>query len=272
MTHSDDCPIQTESWQGKERFDNEYLSKGIPVLLKGVRGDNWTLSNCVLPQDLIDNKSIVDVSHGTEETSIPTSKTTMTLSDYVRRVSESTSEAAGYLKQQDMSTIFQEGSLPIDTHDIIPSKYWCTTYFWMGPMGSRTGLHNDDEHSFLLQIYGTKTVKLLKPEYAEHCLPNSKYDSGTNCFDFDPFSDNDANPHLAPYIQEATLHPGDALLIPKFWLHSTQAASTSISLNIFVSTLSEQIFEGINRNVLHYLHQMGFYKPGNCVCHAAPTG
>ena len=269
MQEGEDGSIQTLQWKDKEWFGTECIENGKPVKLQNVRGNGWKLSHCIEPNHLKNKTSTVWVSHGNEETGSPTKKTKMKLNDYVSRLSSS-SLNIGYLKQQESSEILDD-DFPIKPHSIVPKEYWCTSYFWMGPSGSKTGLHNDDEHSFLLQIYGTKQVKLLHPKYSKYCYANKKYDSGTTCYDFDPYdpdySNHDNAKDISRYFIDVSLSPGEALLIPKNWLHCTTATSISISLNIFISTFSEQIFEGIPRRIFDYLHGFGIYKPGHCVCH-----
>mmetsp|Transcript_25300 Transcript_25300/g.35337 ORF Transcript_25300/g.35337 Transcript_25300/m.35337 type:complete len:203 (+) Transcript_25300:3-611(+) len=156
-------------------------------------------------------------------------------------------------------------------------------YLWIGPKGSMTGLHNDDEDNVLCQIKGTKIVKLFPPHTRPYLYPNDKYDSGTECCDYDAFKDwkktarsrqvFQRNFNLARKAGAALrfkLEEGDMLFIPKFWYHQVLTESEySISINQFSSTTAEFISYGIQREMLSMLHQLGLYGTKSCVCHAS---
>eukprot|EP00469_Lotharella_globosa_P016675 CAMPEP_0167830752 /NCGR_PEP_ID=MMETSP0112_2-20121227/13159_1 /TAXON_ID=91324 /ORGANISM="Lotharella globosa, Strain CCCM811" /LENGTH=54 /DNA_ID=CAMNT_0007735131 /DNA_START=1 /DNA_END=162 /DNA_ORIENTATION=+ len=50
-------------------------------------------------------------------------------------------------------------------------------------------MHNDDENNVLNQIFGEKTVILYPPRARPYLRVNKKYDSGTECCDFDAFEE-----------------------------------------------------------------------------------
>jgi ribosomal protein L16 Arg81 hydroxylase len=151
-----------------------------------------------------------------------------------------------------------------------PNIAWSTVFMWIGGAGAATGIHSDDENNILAQVRGRKRVRVWPPSQAQCLYPNDKYDSGTICCDVNPEA-----PDLAahPRFQEAdgfvvTLEPGDGIYIPKYWWHCTKSETASVSINYFASTWWEWLTVGIARIVGEWLHNLGLYRRGNCVCHS----
>eukprot|EP01064_Diplonema_japonicum_P008275 TRINITY_DN1575_c3_g1_i1.p1 TRINITY_DN1575_c3_g1~~TRINITY_DN1575_c3_g1_i1.p1 ORF type:complete len:271 (+),score=21.01 TRINITY_DN1575_c3_g1_i1:60-872(+) len=252
-------------WMGNGRFISEYVQKGTPVVLRGVGVKRWNAIGKWTPEMFKDVEEPVWISVGNEECSSKTIKKKIPLGEYCERLE------GGYLKQFELETITGDFSKEISPIDLFDTEYYGSQYFWMGPAGCTTGLHHDDEHSLLCQIYGEKTVFLLPPGEAKNCYKNEKYDSGTTCFDFTPatpdFTLHPKATTTAAKILKTTLLPGDAVLIPKYWLHSTTTPTPSMSINLFASTFYEQATDGLIRRFYDFLHRIGVYKASYCVCH-----
>ena len=150
-----------------------------------------------------------------------------------------------------------------------PMSFVKSYFFWMGPKGTRTGLHYDtDYRNILCQIYGRKRIILFNPSQTKYMYPSKKFDNGALLSKIDFW-----NPDLgrfpkfrkAKYI-EIILHPGQMLYIPPYWWHAVENLDT----NIAISVRTENIFSSLNKvpNLLKTtLHYSGLYKKGNCVCH-----
>jgi lysine-specific demethylase 8 len=192
---------------------------------------------------------------------------------------EETSSSSGYLKQFDLRTF------PILRKDVAPeemfrppsNQWWWwfpmfgTCNLWMGDSRSnKTGLHNDDEENVLCQVSGEKRVLLISPKERENVYVNKLFDSGTECCDVDVSSPDLLRHPLFAQVQQiycVTLRAGDVLFIPKFWFHEVRPISTSISINYFSSTWIQKIWCGTSRFFWDFLHRLGLYKRGQCVCH-----
>ena len=148
-----------------------------------------------------------------------------------------------------------------------------TRYLWMGGRGASTGLHNDDECNCLLILHGSKRVKLWPPECRRHLAVNRKYDSGTECCDVDAEVGEDEILRRHPCYRGCpaplviTLEAGEALFIPRFWYHSVSSLSTSVSVNVFLSTPLALLRWGPRRALLGALHALGAWRD-DCVCHS----
>jgi len=141
---------------------------------------------------------------------------------------------------------------------------------WVAQASAVTGAHTDDEHNVLLVLAGSKVVTLVHPDDAVLCAPNGKYDSGTVCFDADI-----ETPDFIKYPglrharrQTVWLGPGDALVLPHGWVHQVRSPEASVSVNVFASTPLEAITHGLVRGLAQWLHGIGIYRWGHCVCHS----
>ena len=209
----------------------------------------------------------VQAAHTIEERE-QTHKSTVPLSAYLDAV-HAGSTSAGYVKQLSLLAVLPDlkqdlGSLPFS------SAYWShTMYAWIGGPGSMTGLHDDDEDNVLIALHGKKHVRLAAPSAAAHLHIGPKYDSGTRCaynslFDAAEVARIRA---LQVPVYDVILEPGDALLFPRYWWHEVLGIGPNIALNVFVSTLPQACTVGVCRGVGIVLHELGWWKSAECVCH-----
>jgi hypothetical protein len=88
---------------------------------------------------------------------------------------------------------------------------------WFGPGGTITPLHHDDRNNVIVQIMGSKQVRLYPAACAPLMAQVRSWFAGS-----DPGSN-------APEIR-VTLTAGDALFIPAGWWHALEAEAISITL------------------------------------------
>jgi hypothetical protein len=111
---------------------------------------------------------------------------------------------------------------------------------------------------------------VLPPECAKNAYYHSQYDTGSTDFWADAeFVNNEKYPlfeKVRDKIQVFTINKGEALYIPKHWLHEVITTDDSMSVNVFLhNSMDYFIWNRIN-NFLYLLHSRGLYKKGNCVC------
>jgi hypothetical protein len=112
---------------------------------------------------------------------------------------------------------------------------------WMGTSGSGTQCHYDVADNIIVQLYGTKRIRIYPPIVGVshlHVFPDAHPKARKSQVDFDFFSNsNDDNsavvdadmlrrfPHFTTVpnpTMDVILQPGDALQIPAFWFHHVE--------------------------------------------------
>lgn len=251
-----------------------------------LRGGGW-VSPLALEQgnwfamlaDSFNDDSPIDIAMSNEEASGPTQKIHLPLAEYIANLNGADNNdnpplsgvaqaAQGYAKALE-STRFPALQ---HVHRRINAAFGqgvSHSYFWVGPRGARTGMHWDDEDNVLITLAGQKRVRLFPLHGRAGLYPNDKYDSGTETCDV-----NTDNPDQYPLLdgvhhlgRETILGAGDLLYIPKFHYHEVVTLETSVAVNFFTSTRSEDWTRGFMRRGLHRLHCWGLYRNSKCTCH-----
>lgn len=215
---------------GPEGLYERFIAAGRPVLLRGAARD-WPARAKWTPKFLagqLGRERSVLVSRSVEESSAPTAKEAVQVGELAELMADA-SAAGGrppplsYMKQCDIFALCPSLADDIHAAELLRAGGrgrcvpFLTHFCWMGPAGSVTGLHNDDEDNVLAQILGTKRVLLLEPQEREFLYVNGKYDSGTECCDVNPVEPDLLRHPLYAQARPpivATLHAGDVLFIP----------------------------------------------------------
>jgi ribosomal protein L16 Arg81 hydroxylase len=92
---------------------------------------------------------------------------------------------------------------------------------WIGPAGTRSAFHFDPHAVMLVQIAGTKRVRLVAPDQLAMFDAMDGYFSTTNL---------DELP--AGTVLDTELHPGEALFVPLAYFHEVTALEPSITLSL----------------------------------------
>ncbi|KAF4692941.1 hypothetical protein FOZ60_012172 [Perkinsus olseni] len=228
-------------------------SRGAKGLAKSIKDD---FSGDKLVKEFGDEKIALSLSIE-ERSDKPTSKSWTSMREYVE------GDVKGYIKQ-------------------LPD----TLYMWVGRASTvtATGVHSDDEDNILVQLQGVKRVVLFPPDAGEAVYVNDKYDDGTRCCDADVYAKNwrEKWPKLAGVQKAAlkvTLGEGDVLYFPRNWYHDVRilpednidrksgGMDLSVSVNVFSTWWPRYVVEEARRSFLRSLHNAGWYKADNCVCH-----
>lgn len=109
-----------------------------------------------------------------------------------------------------------------------PKAFGCT-FMWLGPAGTVTPLHHDDQDILFVQLWGSKRLTLYRPEEEPNLypIPNTAFvNADPEAPDFEQY----------PLFRNAKgrvvdLHPGDALFLPVPWWHHVRALDISLSLS-----------------------------------------
>ena len=143
---------------------------------------------------------------------------------------------------------------------------WIQAVTWIGPPGSKTGLHYDDDPiSILYQFKGEKKIRIWSPDQSKnlypetYCTENSEY--GTRFSKIEDIDNKKVIRRFFPKFQNATaleyvLKPGEMIYIPSGWWHHVEVLSTSVS----VAARGYTVCEGLSfmpNFVINYLHLNG---------------
>ncbi|CAO1612833.1 unnamed protein product [Parajaminaea phylloscopi] len=157
----------------------------------------------------------------------------------------------GYVAQQDLLSQcpLLDAACPALPHTRVGPKgdreQWRSNV-WIGPSDTFTPLHRDPYENLFVQVVGRKRVHLFPPSAAPHLylrtngsqqntsvVPTERYLLRTG--DREREADFPALNQAAddPGACHVTLEAGDALYIPRGWLHCVASLSTSASVNFW---------------------------------------
>jgi [protein]-arginine 3-hydroxylase / protease len=240
----------------KHEFRTRYRAPGVPVVITGV-ASQWPAARLWTPEYLAAQSP--DLPVVTEEwpegerndaedwmRNIRYGRTT--LGEVVQRMAGAAGPIRSYLAQ---FPLFQH--LPrLRAHIVEPRAYMDVAVLarlpsglrslfirepllWLGPRGTVTPLHFDDEDNLFVQLRGTKHIILVPPQQSRQLgFPHFDFRS----INFSPVDierpDLERFPALAAIDRwETTLGPGEMLFIPLGWWHYLRATEASISLSFW---------------------------------------
>eukprot|EP00943_MAST-04B_sp_MAST-4B-sp1_P009435 g9435.t1 len=142
---------------------------------------------------------------------------------------------------------------------------WVQAVTWIGPPGSVTKLHYDDDPmSILYQFKGEKRIRIWSPDQSKYlypekdCVDNSEYGTRFSKIE-ENLDDLEYINKFFPKFQNATalehiLKPGEMIYIPSGWWHHVEVLSMSVS----VAARSYTECEGLSyipNFIINFLHQ-----------------
>ncbi len=231
-------PIQRRANLSKEEFINEYVKKGIPVVLEGAAKDwdcvkKWSLEYF---KDLHGDDKIVRVE--VDKPGYPYEETTLgNVIDNIRsggskyyRFYPLLDRHPEHLKDFDYKWLRERRN---------PRTWFEAFQVFIGGKGSVTDLHNANQCNLFVQVYGEKEWILYSQYHTMIIDPDpvrNVYRNGPKRNDigqFDPFNPDYEKPYsLYKYIDGLSvhLHPGDVLWNPPFYWHCVRNNTDSIGV------------------------------------------
>lgn len=147
------------------------------------------------------------------------------------------------------------------------------THVFIGPAGTVTGLHNDDNPNMFASVRGSKDWILFPPGNDDALQPGTKYDYGAQCSIVDISQLSSMPAHVKASFQRARggvfarVEPGDMLYVPpRTWHAVVSPTMPCISLSMFGLQLRHIFVNGIPGLVRYALHCLGLYRVGHCTC------
>lgn len=172
-----------------------------------------------------------------------------------------------YLKEFDLLRRFPVLRQDLRMEGLFPRGAWVWNDVWIGPKGSRTGLHRDLLDNVAVLLRGRKRFRLAPAGSIEALQAvSTKYDRVSVMATAGLDDLRERAPGLV--IHDVDLEPGDALYTPAGWWHEVSNPEASIFLSGFFGQPLAVSAKWAATLPRHLLHQAGLWHRGNCVCHS----
>jgi hypothetical protein len=244
----------------------DHLGPGLPVLIRGGaaswRSASWTWDRLeMMGQGIPVRCEVGDTMQGAN------SLLETTLAEYVADLRADRIRGGTYLTQFSLFDALPELRGDVD-FSLLRSRRIRRTLAWIGPAGTRTGIHCDHADNLLAQIAGRKRFRLARPGERDRLYPSRKYDFFSDLSSVDARNwDPTRHPGFGSVDwAEVELQPGDLLFNPSGWWHEVDALEPSISVNVFAVSLPGLLTRS-PLLVKEGLHLAGLYRKHWCTCH-----
>lgn len=110
---------------------------------------------------------------------------------------------------------------------------------WVGPGGNTSPLHYDRANNFFIQLYGTKKFWLADPMQFNNIYPNSCFSKAAYMSKVNLYTpDNIKYPKFSKVnFIDFTIEAGEMLFLPAYWWHQVYSVDTTVSMNIWCSSV-----------------------------------
>lgn len=139
-----------------------------------------------------------------------------------------------------MQQVALERDLPtlaarLDYPSCVPRELLNAVNIWFAAPDTTTPLHYDDTHNLFAQVSGSKTFYLFPPENLDALYPGPLNTGAQHVSRVDMFHPDLAHQPLAASLsyRSATVHAGEALVLPAFWWHQVASHDLSVSVNFW---------------------------------------
>lgn len=222
---------------GRELMERYYLTHR-PVILEGFM-DGWPALERWRPQALAERYGDVEVevmagreSRADHDLDPDACRTMMRLGDFIRRLLEGGPSNDLYLTARNFALERQElrgllDDLRYPEGVLRRTDFHGAVKLWVGPAGTRTGLHHDLGTVLFGQLHGRKRFRLI-PSFQIHRVYSHREvwsQVDTDAPDLERFP-----AYREADVLEAVLGPGEMLLIPAGWWHAVDALDVSVSV------------------------------------------
>ncbi|CEO99051.1 JmjC domain-containing protein [Plasmodiophora brassicae] len=143
-------------------------------------------------------------------------------------------ECGAPFKNDFMTSLFEVNEVSGGDRD--DSQRMHMTNVWVGSRGATTPLHHDYLHNFFVQINGVKRFTMFSPAdfHSLYLFPKYHFLHRNVQLDIDNATVDDFPLSVSARDRRVVdLHPGQILYLPPLWFHQVEAASASISLNVW---------------------------------------
>lgn len=225
-------------------FHRDYVLKTTPCVIKGCDdicptktwSDDYLLAT--LGDQMVsvayDQKGIFDYNSGT------VTVTQMTFREALEIIN-SCQDGRYYIQQQSLAQHFHGLVNDFSAPALVGRTNMVrATNLWISAKGCCTPLHFDGSNNLLMQVRGTKHVRLYPPSATRLLYPavgaKLSHCSRVNVFDVDHVQ-FPLFRYARAEMLECVLGPGEMLYIPVKWWHSVESTAMAISVNFWWDAL-----------------------------------
>ncbi|WP_199608643.1 cupin-like domain-containing protein [Flocculibacter collagenilyticus] len=242
-------PIRRIKFTTKKDLEDNYLSKGIPVIVEGAL-ENWAARTKWSPNYFKNQYSDIEFNAEVNlREDVPVEQYAsdvlrkMTIAQFIDHLQNKSRTSPCYISNKSVNR-FPNVADDIDFESLVSKKSGqYNQYIWLGSEKTKSSLHFDFFDNIMCQIYGRKKVYLVNPKdsksvYQYHdTIQKSKIDIENIDFNLYPKMKR-------VNVTTAILKPGEIIFVPKLWWHTFVALDISISINLFYghrATIKQQI-------------------------------
>ncbi len=199
---------------------------------------------------------------------------TRLISSTLRRYLQSLGDAAQrpddtpYLKEFDLLAAAPQLRQDLHYAPLIPRRHLQSLRSWIGPAGSRTGLHFDYLDNIAVQVIGHKRWRFARPGTVQRLgRVAAKYDAWAVLADTELDTLASTQGTTASGFFSVDVGPGDVLHIPAGWWHEVRNLSPSLLFGGFHGPTVQVLARWTWVCVRNGLHRVGWLAQGDCTCH-----
>ena len=231
--------IQKIDTPDEDTFYQKYWRGNQPVVLKGMVDDWQAMTKWTMPF-LSENfgDHVIEIQENREkdpnyEINSINHKTKVTVRDFIDRIGKGPSNdfymtANNHIfETEEMGVLLNDiGSVP--SYITPPKERDGNWFLWVGPAGTITPLHHDENIIFHTQIKGRKRWKLISPMDTPNLYNHKAVFSEVDLFNID----YDRFPLMrGVQVADFVVEPGETLFLPLGWWHGVEALEPSISVS-----------------------------------------
>jgi hypothetical protein len=234
-------------WPSKKTFYKNYVSKSIPVVLRGYAKQfeafkKWTTDEYIISK-IGDVQVRVETSSDNRYTG-DRSKMQFTLfsfEEFLQHYSQPNRKQNYYLAQTNMANFEGlHGDFPQFPKIFGKHMKHDVTQLWYGAGGQITPMHFDENENILCQIYGARTFTIMDPYfydmvYIDH-VKTQVYSL------LDPHKPDLEKYPLFKYTRQVKVKvgAGDCIYLPSYWYHKVESAQgRNVAINWWYMPVSE---------------------------------